>query len=212
MGESGEAMSRVSDERLADMLASWEHMPPDTNTCADIAVDLQSARAQRDEARAYGEKLYRFSREVTCVWCGHQFESTIGEQREALLAHAETCEQSPLRDARRDLALAQAREAELRAACEEALGALTQEHDAVLAGDGACACMGGHDTCLMANVIAHTRSALASDGSRAAEVLRAAEAWAAEWSHRTGSHADRMLQDAVEKWKEAPRTKTGEIP
>ena len=51
---------------------------------------------ERDEARAYGEKMYRLAREVTCVWCGHQFQTTLGEQRDALLAHARICTESPL--------------------------------------------------------------------------------------------------------------------
>lgn len=70
---------KLADERTADARAR----------CAVL-------EAERDEARAYGEDMYRHSREITCVWCGHQFTSTLGEQRDELHKHAETCEQHPI--------------------------------------------------------------------------------------------------------------------
>jgi hypothetical protein len=52
---------RITSDRLSDMLASWEHMPPDTNTCADIAVDLQECRAEQEASVKTYQEMYRLA-------------------------------------------------------------------------------------------------------------------------------------------------------
>lgn len=79
--------------------------------CAEAAalrLDRNEVWRERDEARAWGESLARSAREVTCVWCGHQFESTLQSQAEQLYEHAKVCEKHPVRRAEleRDLARA----------------------------------------------------------------------------------------------------------
>ena len=61
----------------------------------------QKAERERDEARAYGERLYAecagHARTVTCVWCGHEFpEGTPASQDAALLKHAAECTKHPM--------------------------------------------------------------------------------------------------------------------
>ena len=78
---------------------------------------LAGAQRERDEARAYGERLYREcsgnARDVACAWCGHQYAGgTPRSQNEALVEHANVCEKHPLRQAEAEVA-------RLRAALEE---------------------------------------------------------------------------------------------
>lgn len=47
------------------------------------------------------------AREVTCVWCGYQFGSTLQSQAEHLYEHAKVCDKHPVRkaEAERDAAV-----------------------------------------------------------------------------------------------------------
>ena len=53
---------------------------------------LRTCRKERDE-------LAGRLREVSCVWCGHQFVTTLQSQAEELYQHAKTCEKHPIRKA-----------------------------------------------------------------------------------------------------------------
>lgn len=45
------------------------------------------------------DRLAMMAREVTCVWCGHQFVTTLQSQAEELYEHAKVCEKHPVRKA-----------------------------------------------------------------------------------------------------------------
>ena len=86
-----------------------------------IAARLDAAERERDEARTYGERLYRecagSARSVACAWCGHQYATgTPRSQNETLVQHAKVCEKHPLRQAEAERDTAQAEVARLRAA------------------------------------------------------------------------------------------------
>jgi hypothetical protein len=46
------------------------------------------------------KRLGNMAREVTCVWCGFQFESTLQSQADHLYQHAKVCEKHPVRKLR----------------------------------------------------------------------------------------------------------------
>jgi hypothetical protein len=71
---------------------------------ADTATRIVQLERERDEARRYGERLYAEcagnARQVTCVYCGHEFaEGVPASQDEQLTAHIRVCEKHPLRAA-----------------------------------------------------------------------------------------------------------------
>lgn len=68
--------------------------------CSRLTKENTQLRAERDEARAYGEKLYAEygDRAVHCVYCGHTYEDgTPVSQDERLTAHIRVCEKHPMR-------------------------------------------------------------------------------------------------------------------
>lgn len=89
---------------------------------AQLCESHEALRAERDEARAWGEDLARRAREVTCVWCGHQFESTLASQAEHLYEHAKVCDKHPLRAAHQRIAEAEKAVRALREVTEAVRG------------------------------------------------------------------------------------------
>lgn len=57
---------------------------------------VSNLEAENLKLRTELEELRKMEREISCVWCGHHFASTLGQQREALLLHASTCEKHPV--------------------------------------------------------------------------------------------------------------------
>lgn len=88
-------------------------LPPDTaHRCVgDKAAMLKNCerfidiRCGEGKWKTYAEleaevkRLGSMAREVTCVWCGHQFASTLQSQADHLYQHAKVCEKHPVRKA-----------------------------------------------------------------------------------------------------------------
>lgn len=92
---------RISQHEL--MALTQSYMPTTPETFKGRGAIIPRLAFDLRDARRFGDDLASRAREVTCVWCGHQFETTLSQQREHLLAHAEICEQSPYRDCRAQL-------------------------------------------------------------------------------------------------------------
>lgn len=80
---------------------------------AEARLRVELVTRERDEARSYGERMYRDAafRRVTCVYCGHHYpDGTPATQDERLSRHIEVCEKHPMRAviAERDQACAKA--------------------------------------------------------------------------------------------------------
>ena len=109
---------QLADLGLAEQFPSLTHLANDMGEALLKAKgEAEIAQRERDEARAYGERLYREcsgnARDVACAWCGHQYAGgTPRSQNEALVEHANVCEKHPLRQAEAEVA-------RLRAALEE---------------------------------------------------------------------------------------------
>lgn len=73
---------------------------------------LAAAERERDDLRIR-------EREVTCVWCGHQFKSTLQSQAQHLYEHAKVCEKHPIHAAESQLAALRAEVERLRAGIAE---------------------------------------------------------------------------------------------
>lgn len=82
----------------------------------DFEEQMKTMEKERDEARAYGKKLYAeviAHRQVTCVFCGHLYEDgTPASQDERLAAHISVCIKHPLRAVRAERDSLRARLAE----------------------------------------------------------------------------------------------------
>jgi len=74
---------------------------------AALESALAEAQRERDEARAYGERLYAEctgnARDVACAFCSEKFaEGTPRSQNETLTAHVKVCAKHPMRDVERE--------------------------------------------------------------------------------------------------------------
>ena len=108
--------------------AGVERGDPHANCKADLAV----ARARLAEVERERDDLAMREREITCVWCGHEFESTLKSQAEHLYAHAQICEKHPVKKLKDE-------NAALHTSCEAMREALIKAHlCATLRRDGTC--------------------------------------------------------------------------
>jgi len=77
------------------------------NRVGELEAEVERLRAERDEARRFGEEAARRynamiaeKRRVTCVYCGHQYkDGTPAAQDAALTEHIKACEKHPMRAA-----------------------------------------------------------------------------------------------------------------
>ena len=72
-----------------------------TPTDSRLKAEAETLRRERDEARAYAERLYSecsgTARAVACVWCGHVYpDGTPASQDERLRQHIEECPDHPV--------------------------------------------------------------------------------------------------------------------
>lgn len=71
---------------------------------AELEAGRQFAADLIEDLRKQRDKFAMMAREITCVWCGHQFDSTIQSQADHLYDHAKQCEKHPIRKAEAKLA------------------------------------------------------------------------------------------------------------
>ena len=71
--------------------------PSDESELVRLQSSLAAAQARVAEVERERDDLAMREREVTCVWCGHQFKSTLRSQADHLYAHAKECEKHPVR-------------------------------------------------------------------------------------------------------------------
>lgn len=108
----------MSDLEFLKLESEVMHVCQDIIAPSEAIIRVEFARRIARAARsllAEAGRLRLLAREVTCVWCGHQFQSTLQSQAEHLYDHAKTCEKHPVHkaEADRDRLLAAAKAARL---------------------------------------------------------------------------------------------------
>ena len=144
-----------------------------SDTSDDVATQIETLRAERDEARAWVRRLTSTQRVLTCAFCGEAYPPGTPESNDAaLLAHVKVCAKHPMRDVERERdAVVATLLARFKKESEDA-------NDKRLAADddrrplSAC----GFEARRVAMIEAHkmVRDAFGKDGARSAESLIAA--------------------------------------
>lgn len=90
----------AENERLrSEAEATWQ----DT-TANKVDRDLyELALSKVNAAEQELSRLRNMAREITCVWCGHQFVTKLQSQAAELYEHAKTCEKHPVSRLRAEL-------------------------------------------------------------------------------------------------------------
>lgn len=97
------ALADLQREREARERAEVKANEEERQHCQTITSYTEvwkKAESERDEARAYAEALFNqvSTRQVTCVYCGHQYDDgTPQSQDERLTEHIKSCEKHPMR-------------------------------------------------------------------------------------------------------------------
>ncbi len=73
------------------------------DTSNDAAAQIETLRAERDEARSWVRRLTATQRVLTCAFCGEAYPPGTPESNDAaLLAHVKVCVKHPMRDVERE--------------------------------------------------------------------------------------------------------------
>lgn len=110
------------DKILEGLQQPMWRVPPNMDGAKALADEIELLRTKlsaRDRelsaVREERDDLLRRAREVTCVWCGHQFVTTLQSQADELYEHAKVCPKHPVNKAESELARVKAELDEVKA-------------------------------------------------------------------------------------------------
>jgi hypothetical protein len=108
LSAAGDDLCRLTQEEIKELSSGKVKIPPEEeflasckNFHSQIAGEAGVLPGCLTSAQmiAENERLRMMAREITCVWCGHQFVTTLQSQAEELYEHAKHCDKHPVKKA-----------------------------------------------------------------------------------------------------------------